>query len=117
MEIDIFNHAMKLLGEKKEEFKAEIELVNDEITTLKNTFIRENAVYKLHELVRYVGDSNYYNILSISVNPQGEIIYDIGEMCALSPGNDYFRADTKVLVVDVNEYSLIKMVGGNSNDI
>jgi len=96
----IYNHAMKLLLEKREEFKAEIELVNDEITTLKSTFIRENAEYEFHEVVRYSGDSKYYNILSISINALGEIIYDIGEVCTLK--------QDKVQVVDVNEYSLIR---------
>ena len=98
----IYNHAMKLLLEKKEEFKAEIELVNDEITTLKSTFIRENAEYEFHELVRYIRDDNYYHILSISINALGEIIYDIGEVCTLK--------QDKVQVVDVNEYSLIRVV-------
>lgn len=100
MEIDIFNHAIKLLGEKKEEFKAEIELVNDEIATLKSTFIRENAEYEFHELVRYIRDGNYYHILSISINTLGEIIYDIGEVCTLK--------QDKAQVVDVNEYSLTR---------
>lgn len=103
MNLDIYNHAMKLLAEKKEEFEAETELVNDEMTTLKCTFVRENAKYIKYEVVRDIPGNKYYNILSISVNEQGEIIYDIGEIYATAPD--------KVHIIDVNENNLAKVTG------
>jgi len=103
MNYDTYNHATKLLIEKREEFEKEIEFVDDEIKTLKNTYIRENALYILYEVVKHIPDDKYYNVLSVKVNKQGEIIYDIGEIYTSNE-----KLLDKIHVIDVNEYKIIK---------
>jgi len=101
MDIDNYNHAIKILKEKKRDFKNEIKFIDDEIKILKKTYIEENAKFKLYDVVKHIPDDKYYNILSIKINKQGEMIYDIGEI--------YESSKKKIHIVNVNEYKLINI--------
>lgn len=100
MDTDVFNHALKILKERKKDFKKEIEFVDDEIEILKKTYIQENSQCNLYEVIKHIPDDKYYNVLSRKINRQGEIVYDIGEI--------HETGKEKIHITDVNEYKIIK---------
>ena len=100
MNIDNYNHAIKILKERKKDFKNEIKFIDDEIETLKKTYIKENSQYDLYEVIKHIPDDKYYNVLSIKIGKQGKIIYDIGEI--------QDSGKKKIHLIDVSEYKIIK---------